>query len=181
MSSKTSLYNNRTMEEITIYDKIVQWALNHPAISIIVLVCTILIALPQIRDGVMFIYRLFCPKNSDNEFVIEYADEIIKIEEKLISQDFDVIKIKATTHLLGVRAEREWLKKKYPGYENCMQMLTHIETKQGIKTFDILPIRKGRIEKDIYFDITDFYKGASVPNHKKVSEYAEFKINDIYQ
>ena len=37
------------------------------------------------------------------------------------------------------------------------------------------------IEKDIYFDITDFYKGASVPNHKKVSEYAEFKINDIYQ
>lgn len=129
----------------------------------------------------MFIYRLFCPKNSDKEFVIEYADEIIKVEEKLISQDFDVIKIKATTHLLGVRAEREWLKKKYPGYEDCMQMLTHIETKQGIKTFDILPIRKGRIEKDIYFDITDFYKGASVPNHKKVSEYAEFKINDIYQ
>lgn len=80
------------MEEITIYDKIVQWALNHPAISIIVLVCTILIALPQIRDGIMFIYRLFCPKNSDKEFVIEYADEIIKVEEKLISQDFDVIK-----------------------------------------------------------------------------------------
>lgn len=76
------------MEEITIYDKIVQWALNHPAISIIVLVCTILIALPQIRDGIMFIYRLFCPKNSDKEFVIEYADEIIKVEEKLISQDY---------------------------------------------------------------------------------------------
>ena len=52
-------------------------------------------------------------------------------------------------------------------------MLTHIKTKQGKKTFDILP-------KDIYFDITNFYNGASVPNYKKASEYAEEKINDIY-
>ena len=34
---------------------------------------------------------------------------------------------------------------------------------------------------DLFNDITDFYKGASVPNHKKVSEYAEFKINYIYK
>lgn len=169
------------MEEITIYDRMVQWALNHPAISIIVLICTILIAIPQVKDGIIFVYRIFCPKNDDKEFIIEYADETITVEEKLISQYFDIIKINATTHLLGVRAEREWLKKKYPGYENCMQVLTHIETKQGRKIFDILPIRKGNIEKDIYFDITDFYEGASVPYHKKVSEYAEVKIRDIYQ
>ena len=59
-------------------------------------------------------------------------------------------------------------------------MLTHIKTKQGNKTFDILPIKKGNIKKDIYFDITNFYNGASVPNYKKASEYAEEKINDIY-
>ena len=52
-------------------------------------------------------------------------------------------------------------------------MLTHIKTKQGKKTFDILPIKKGNIKKDIYFDITNFYNGASVPNYKKASEYAE--------
>ncbi len=168
------------MEESTTYDRIVQWALNHPAISIIVFICTILIAIPQIKDGVIFIYRLCCHKKNDKEFIIEYADEIIKVEEKLISQDFDIIKIYATTHQLGLRAEHEWLMKKYPGYENCMQMLTHIETKQGKKTFDILPITRGNIKKDIYFDITDFYSGASVPNYKKASKYAEEKINEIY-
>lgn len=144
------------MEQITTYDKIVQWALNNPIISIIVVICTILIAIPQVRDGIVLIIRLFWPKNNQKEFVIEYADEVITFEEKLISQNFDIIKINATTHVLGVRAEREWLNKKYPGYENNMQILTHIETKQGTRTFDILPIRKGNIKKDIYFDITDF-------------------------
>lgn len=169
------------MEDITLYDEIIQSVLNHPAISIIVLICTILIAIPQIKDGVISVYRFFYPKNNDKDFIIEYADETITVEEKLISQDFDIIKINATTHQIGVRAEHEWLNKKYPGYESCMQMLTHVETKQGVKTFDILPIKKGNIEKDIYFDITDFYKGASVPSHKKVSEYAKEKINEIYQ
>ena len=169
------------MEQITTYDKIVQWALNNPIISIIVVICTILIAIPQVRDGIVLIIRLFWPKNNQKEFVIEYADEIITFEEKLISQNFDIIKINATTHVLGIRAEREWLNKKYPGYENNMQMLTHIETKQGRRTFDILPISKGNIKKDIYFDITDFFDGASVPYHKNTGEYAVAKINQIYQ
>ncbi len=171
------------MEDTTLYDIIIHWTLNHPAISVIVLACSVLIAIPQIRDGVMFVFRIFCPKNKNNdkEFIIEYADETIKVEEKLISQDFDIIKINATTHFLGVRAEREWLNKKYPGYENCMQMLTHIKTNQGRKTFDILPIRKGNIKKDVYFDITSFYKGAVVSKDKKTGEYAEEKIKEIYQ
>ena len=169
------------MEQITTYDKIVQWALNNPIISIIVVICTILIAIPQVRDGIVLIIRLFWPKNNQKEFVIEYADEIITFEEKLISQNFDIIKINATTHVLGVRAEREWLNKKYPGYENNMQVLTHIETKQGRRTFDILPISKGNIKKDIYFDITDFFDGASVPYHKNTGEYAVAKINQLYQ
>lgn len=169
------------MEQITTYDKIIQWALNNPIISIIVIICTILIAIPQVRDGVVFIIRMFASRNNQKEFVIEYADEIITFEEKLISQNFDIIKINATTHMLGVRAEREWLNKKYPGYENNMQMLTHIETQQGRITFDILPIRKGNIKKDIYFDITDFFDGASAVDHKNISKYAEAKINQIYR
>ena len=169
------------MEQTTIYDKIVQWALNNPIISIIVIICTILIAIPQVREGVVFIIRMLWHRNNQKEFVIEYADEIITFEEKLISQNFDIIKINATTHMLGVRAEREWLNKKYPGYENNMQMLTHIETKQGRRTFDILPISKGNIKKDIYFDITDFFDGASVPYHQNTDEYAVAKKNQINQ
>ena len=46
------------MEQITTYDKIVQWALNNPIISIIVVICTILIAIPQVRDGIVLIIRL---------------------------------------------------------------------------------------------------------------------------
>lgn len=176
-----TLYLITMMEQTTTYDKIVQWALNNPIISIIVIICTILIAIPQVREGVVFIIRMLLHRNNQKEFVVEYADEIITFEEKLISQNFDIIKINATTHVLGVRAEREWLNKKYPGYENNMQMLTHIETKQGRRTFDILPISKGNIKKDIYFDITDFFDGASVPYHKNTGEYAVAKINQIYQ
>mgnify|MGYP003482515093 FL=1 len=175
------MYLVTIMERTTTYDKIVQWVLNNTIISIIVIICTILIAIPQVREGVVFIIRMLLHRNNQKEFVIEYADEIITFEEKLISQNFDIIKINATTHMLGVRAEREWLNKKYPGYENNMQMLTHIETKQGRRTFDILPISKGNIKKDIYFDITDFFDGASVPYHKNTGEYAVAKINQIYQ
>lgn len=79
----------------------------------------------------------------EKEFVSEYADEKITVEFKLRSQDFDVVKIHATTHTLGVRAEKEWLNKFYPGYENNMQMLDQITAGDGkILTFDILPIYK---------------------------------------
>lgn len=169
------------IENITLYDKIILWALNHPVISTIALISTIIMAVPQIRDGIICIYKMFFPEHNDKKFIIEYADEKITVEELLSSQDFDIVKIHATTHSLGVYAERKWLKRKYPDYENCLQMLTHIDTKQGKKTFDILPIIKGNIKKDIYFDITDFYKGASVPNYKSASEYAEEKINEFYQ
>ncbi len=174
------------MEDTTLYDIIIHWALNHPAISVIVLACSVLIAIPQIRDGVMFVFRIFCPKNKNNdkEFIIEYADETIKVEEKLISQDFDIIKINATTHFLGVRAEREWLNKIYPGYENCMQMLTNIKTNQGRKTFDILPIRKGNIKKDVYFDLLVFIKVPSFLRIKKLVNMQKKKsrryINNLF-
>ena len=124
------------------------------------------------------LYSLF---KCDNEFVIEYADEKITFEVKLRSQDFDIVKIHATTHTLGVRAEREWLDKFYPGYENHMQLLDQITTDDGeIVTFDILPICNGNNEKDIYFDITDFYSGAHVELIGSSHNYAKQKIREIY-
>lgn len=162
----------------TKYDYIIKLLLDNWLIAIIVIVAIILMAIPQVRDGLKTLVSLF---NRKKEFVSEYADEKITFEVKLRSQDFDIVKIHATTHNLGVRAEREWLARYYPDYKNNMQSLRHITTKDGRNlTFDIMPICKGNKRKDIYFDITDFYNGAHVSFTGKIYEYAEQKIKDIY-
>jgi hypothetical protein len=162
----------------TKYDYIVNLLLNNWIVAIIVIITVVLIAIPQVRDGIKTICSLFKRKK---EFVSEYADEKITFEVKLRSQDFDVVKVKATTHSLGVRAEREWLNKYYPDYENNTQLLDHITLDDGkTLTFDILPIHKGNKKKDIYFDITDFFSGAHVELTGSTHKYAQQKIRDIY-
>ena len=162
----------------TKYDKLINLLLDNWVIAAFVLISVILIAIPQVRDGIKMLFSLFKRKK---EFVSEYADEKITFDVKLRSQDFDVVKIHATTHTLGVRAEKEWLNNFYPGYENNMQLLDHITTDDGkTLTFDIIPIHKGNKKKDIYFDITDFYSGAHVKLTGSTHNYAKQKIRDIY-
>ena len=163
--------------DTTSYDRAVNWFLDQPFIAFIVLICVIIMAIPQLRDGIKILFQ----KKKKQDFTIKYADETISFEEKCISRDFDIIKIKATTHDIGVAAEREWLKKKYPRYVNNMQMLSYVQTEKGRIIFDILPIKVGEIKKDIYFDITDFYKGAGVPTFKAATEYAEQTIQSLYK
>ena len=162
----------------TKYDIIINFLLNHWLIAVIVVIAVIIMALPQIRDGLMMLFR---GSKQNKEFKSEYADETITFDVKLRSQDFDVVKIHATTHDLGVRAEKEWLNKFYPDYENYFQMLKHFATKDG-KTldFDVLTIRSGEKAKEIYFDITDFYEGAHVSFTNDISKYAEHKIIELY-
>ena len=149
----------------TKYDYVVNLLMDNWIVAIIVIVATVIMAIPQVKDGVKTLTSLFHRKK---EFVSEYADEKITFDVKLRSQDFDVVKIHATTHSLGVRASN-------------FQLLDHIYTKDGKRiTFDILSIHKGNKKKDIYFDITDFYDGAHVPYTGKVYEYAEKKILDLY-
>lgn len=162
----------------TKYDIIINFLLNHWFIAVIVVIAVIIMALPQIRDGLKMLFR---GSKQNKEFKSEYADETITFDIKLRSQDFDVVKIHATTHDLGVRAEKEWLNKFYPDYENYFQMLKHFATKDG-KTldFDVLTIRSGEKAKEIYFDITDFYEGAHVSFTNDISKYAEHKIIELY-
>ena len=162
----------------TKYDIIINFLLNYWFIAVIVVIAVIIMALPQIRDGLKMLFR--GPKQN-KEFKSEYADETITFDVKLRSQDFDVVKIHATTHDLGVRAEKEWLNKFYPDYENCFQMLKHFAIKDGkILDFDVLSIRSGEKTKEIYFDITDFYEGAHVSFTNDISKYAEHKITELY-
>jgi len=161
----------------TKYDYIVNLLLNNWIIAIFVIIAILIMALPQLRDGL----KILWPFSRKKEFVSEYADEKITFEVKLRSQDFDIVKIHATTHSLGVRAEREWLNKEYSGYTNNMQFLRHIKTNDGKElTFDILPIQKENKKKDIYFDITDFFDGAHVEFTGNTHNYAEQKIKEIY-
>lgn len=95
--------------DTTFYDRAVNWFLDQPFIAFIVLICVIIMAIPQLRDGIKILFQ----KKKKQDFTIKYAGETISFEEKCISRDFDIIKIKATTHDIGVAAEREWLKKKY--------------------------------------------------------------------
>lgn len=162
----------------TTYDKIIKFLLDNWVIATIAVIFIVIIYFSKLVEGIKTLYSLFNPKH---EFVSEYADETITFDVKLRSQDFDIVKIHATTHSLGVRAEKEWINKNYPGYENNMQLLDHIITNDGKRiTFDILPIHKGNKTKNIYFDITDFYNGASVAFTGNVNKYAEQKIRDIY-
>ena len=161
----------------TKYDYIVNLLFNNWIIAIVVILAILIMALPQLRDGL----KMLWPFSRKKEFVSEYADEKITFEVKLRSQNFDVVKIHATTHILGVRAESDWLNKNYPEYTNNMQYLRNIKTNDGKElTFDILPIQKGNKKKDIYFDISDFFDGAHVSFTGNVHEYAEQKIRDIY-
>ena len=141
--------------ESTIYDEFVNRLLNIPLIAIIVVLVVVLMAIPQIRDGIIALLSFTRKK----EFVYKHKNERITFEEKLISRDFDIVKINATTHWLGVVAEREWLKHKYPGYKNCMQVLNHVQTNEGLKTFDILPIEKGDMKKKYILTLQVFIKG----------------------
>ena len=164
------------------YDLIVGFLLNYWFIAIIVLVCVIIIAIPQIRDGFKLMFSLFRRK----EFKVDYQDETITFEEKIKSKDFDVVKVYATTHTYGVSAEYKWLKHNYPSYDKTMQSLCQITLDDGEKVFfdkmDISKNKKGKsIHKTIWFDITDFITGASVPFRGESDAYAVNTIKGLYR
>ena len=117
---------------------------------------------------------------------MDYQDETITFEEKIKSKDFDVVKVYATTHTYGVSAEYKWLKHNYPSYDKTMQSLCQITLDDGEKVFfdkmDISKNKKGKsIHKTIWFDITDFITGASVPFKGESDAYAVNTIKGLYR
>ena len=161
----------------TKYDHIVNFFLNNWLFAVILIIAIIIISLPRIKDGIKTVFPFSKQKK---DFIIEYADEKISFDVKMRSYDYDIVKIHATTHRLGIQTERKWLQKYYPGYSNNMQAQKTIKTKKGEIIFDILSIQKGDIKKKIYFDITDFFEGASVVVTNDINKYAMKKIYKIY-
>lgn len=161
----------------TKYDYIVNLLLDNWIIAIIVIVAIIIMSLPSLKEGVK---ALFTSSEKSEDFIIEYADEKIVCKIILRTYDFEVVKICASTHRLGVLAERKWINKFYPNYNSYKQSLNRIATNDGEKVFDIITIRNENIKKNIYFDITDFFDGAPVVFTGNVHEYAKQKIIEIY-
>jgi hypothetical protein len=134
------------------------------------------------------------PKNKEptqeKEKPFEYKmnEETVTYIEKMTSLPFDVVKINAHSHTLGVAAEYAWIEHKYPNSKSIMQGLTTLniltrkgECKTGKAHFDVVKIRlpDGR-EKEIYFDISSFFDGiaSSLTNP---DEFVSQKLAALYQ
>lgn len=97
------------METTTKYDTIINFFLDNWIIATIVVAAVVIGFIPSLRDGIKQIYDLIKEAFKKEEFVIKYKDETITFEIMLRSQHFDIVKIHAITHVLGVHSEREWI------------------------------------------------------------------------
>lgn len=168
------------METTTKYDTIINFFLDNWIIATIVVAAVVIGFIPSLRDGIKQIYDLIKEAFKKEEFVIKYKDETITFEIMLRSQHFDIVKIHAITHVLGVHFEREWINKYYPDYSWGMQKLRNI-TLDGNKSipFDIICISKGNNHKEIYFDLSDFFNESGCTS-SDINKFAEGKIKEIY-
>ena len=168
------------METTRKYDTIINFFLDNWIIATIVVAAVVIGFIPSLRDGIKQIYDLIKEAFKKEEFEIKYKDETITFEIMLRSQHFDIVKIHAITHVLGVHSEREWINKYYPDYSWGMQKLRNI-TLDGNKSipFDIICISKGNNHKEIYFDLSDFFNESGCTS-SDINKFAEGKIKEIY-
>ena len=171
------------MEDATKYDKIINFFLNNWIIALVVLIAVLIAFIPSFRDGIIqvsnFFKMLFRKKAKD--YVIEHQGETITFEYKTKSVFFDIIKINAITHHLGVSAEYQWIKKYYPNYRLRIQSLSQIEVNESQSLyFDTLELENERGQKKvIYFDISEFFNEGGHTS-SDLDEFAKAKIKELY-
>ena len=167
----------------TTYDNITRWFMDNLFFAILILICVVLAAIPQIMDGAMFIWNTirkkeYTPKESD-VFEIQYKEEKVVLQRLITSRQFDVVKVEAISHNLGIRAEYAWMDKFYPDYKRPTQALKNIQTQQGIRSFDVFMLKNGRISKKVFFDVTSFIDGP-IGEFGDSNAYETKKILELY-
>lgn len=172
---------------MTKYEQIVNWFQDNIVIAIILIALAILMAIPQVKEGLLCVWRWVRPKKKpspDDPFEITVKGETITFDELVRSTTLDIVRVNAHTHKLGVRAEHAWVSKRYPESEFKQQALWFLkpdddDTAEG-KAFDIITFQcaDGQ-QKQVYFDITSFFDG-KVSSMAKPSEFARKKLKDIY-
>jgi hypothetical protein len=101
--------------------------------------------------------------------LLEKDGEIVTYEDLLRSTTHDLVKIKAHSHRLGVRAEYEWIRRNYPSGEWQGQALSTLDLLTDGREYDSSQIHfdvvtvmlPGGRAKQICFDISDFFDGGS--------------------
>jgi hypothetical protein len=120
-------------------------------------------------------------------FEIKVGEEKITFSELVRSLEYDIVKVHAHTHMLGVMAEHRWMHHMYPGCEMKSQALSTLDRIQGVEGvtvkdpvhFDVMTIMlpDGRAKK-IYFDISSFFGGGG--NLMDPESAVARKMIDIY-
>jgi hypothetical protein len=114
---------------------------------------------------------------------LDFEGERANLRETLRSVAHDVIKIDAHTHQIGVAAEYEWLRQKYPESKMVMQSLVNMNVaKSGEKKiyFDVLKIElKNGESKELYFDISSFF-GDGYSSIIDPDSFIARKIQELY-
>ena len=121
----------------TKYDLIVGFFLNNWVLSVVVLICVVLMAIPQVRDGFKMVFEFlryaFKRWIKKDIYIYQKDGEKVVMTRILRSKKLDVVRIDTTSHDLGIQSEYAWLKAFYPKFEHPMQCLSMIETEQGEK------------------------------------------------
>ncbi|PSU87386.1 hypothetical protein C0W42_16645 [Photobacterium kishitanii] len=105
----------------------------------------------------------------EKEFEFVVGEERITFQEKMTSLKKDVVKIFAHTYQLGVAAEYQWINHKYPNAERKMQYLSTLEM-----------LTKDKMEKEIYFDISEFVHHGMGSSMKDSDSYMAEKLKSLY-
>jgi hypothetical protein len=118
---------------------------------------------------------------------LELAEVTVTLTELIRSVAHDVVKVSAHTHALGVSAEYEWTRRRYPKSLILQQSLVAYKLpRKGSKSkqreihFDRLEIRlaDGR-KKEVYFDISDFF-GGGASSFIDPNAFIANKIEELY-
>jgi hypothetical protein len=141
------------MEKTTLYETITNFLLNNLFISIFVLLVVCISAIPPLRDGLIQIKDWIFKKK---DFVVKRKDEVITFNYLEKTKLFDIVKVNASTHELGVNAEYQWIKKYYPQHRIVIQALKTIEIENKKLFYDVFKIEFNNKTKSIYFDISEY-------------------------
>ncbi len=171
------------MGKTTKYSDLTNFFLDNWIFASIILIAVIIAFIPSLRDGVLHILNFFrlVFKKKNKDFIIEHEGEKITFEYKTKSTLFDIVKINATTHHLGVGAEYKWLQKYYPDYDRISQSLSLIEVDENRSLhFDTILLKNDEgVEKNIYFDISEFFNDGGHTS-SNLDEFARKKVKELY-
>ncbi len=168
------------MQDTTKYDKLVNLFLDNWIIAVIVLLLVVVAFIPNLKDGLKELYLI--RKIFKRKFVIIKNGEKITFELKTQSAFFDIVKINAVTHHLGVSAEYQWIEKYYRDYKTRSQSLSKFsvdnQTSLYFDTHNIFDDKGNK--KVIYFDISSFYNDGGHTS-SNLDKFAREKIKQIFK